>query len=74
MNTNSPTSKLTLEQQFTIADFNLKVDSMNLEQAKDFCKLLFKTNIEQKNSYCELLKHQWGIGSGEPDKRTTEGQ
>lgn len=65
-------SKLTIEQQFTIATFNRTADEMSREQAIDMLKFLHKHNILQSNAYKELIKHQWNIGeTNESDNRST---
>lgn len=50
------TSTLPTETQFAIASFNTQVDKMNLDQARDICKQLYRLNQAQKHVFMDLLK------------------
>jgi len=62
-------SKLTMEQEFTVATFNRTADNMSREQAIDILKYLHKHMLLQSNAYKELLKHSWNIGTNESDNK-----
>jgi hypothetical protein len=53
--------QLTLEQRFSISKFNLEVDKMTEQQAKEFLKNLYQQMIIQETMYRELVKQQWGF-------------
>lgn len=57
--------KLSLEQQFSIVTFETQVKDLTLDQAKEFLVQLYKQMVMREATYKELLKHQWGIESGE---------
>jgi hypothetical protein len=53
--------QLTLEQRFSISKFNLEVEKMTEQQAKEFLKNLYQEMIIQETMYRELVKQQWGF-------------
>lgn len=55
--------KLTLEQQFSIAQVNTAIDCMTHEQLKDFAKMLYKESVCRAAMTNHLLKVQWGLGN-----------
>ena len=57
--------ELSLEQQFNIRSFATQVQHMSHDQAKDFLVKLYEQMVLREATYKQLLKHQWGIDSGE---------
>jgi hypothetical protein len=53
--------QFTLEQRFSIAKFNLEVENMSEQQAKEFLKNLYQQMLIQETMYKELVKQQWGF-------------
>jgi hypothetical protein len=58
--------ELSLEQQFSLVSFENQVQDLNVDQAKDFLVQLYKQMMMREATYKQLLKHQWGIESGNP--------
>lgn len=58
----SQSTKLSLEQQFSIRSFRIQVQEMSREQAQNLLIELYKQMIVRENMYNALLKHQWGLG------------
>ena len=56
--------ELSLEQQFSIRSFEIQVQKMSFEQAKDFLIKLYEQMVMREVMYKQLLKHQWGLDSG----------
>ncbi|MEL6165105.1 MAG: NblA/ycf18 family protein [Cyanobacteria bacterium J06628_3] len=56
--------ELSLEQQFSIRSFASQVQGMSHEQAQDFLVKLYEQMVVREATYQELLKHQWGLDSG----------
>jgi hypothetical protein len=65
----SQPTKLSLEQQFSIRSFRIRVQEMSREQAQNLLIELYKQMIVRENMYNALLKHQWGLGDN-PFPRT----
>ncbi|MBV8884496.1 MAG: NblA/ycf18 family protein [Chroococcidiopsidaceae cyanobacterium CP_BM_RX_35] len=53
--------KLSPEQEFSIKSFELQVQKMSLEQAKEFLVKLYQHMVISEVTYKELLQHQWGL-------------
>ena len=49
------------EHRFSIVCFNLQVDRMSEEQAKELLKHLHEQFIIQRITYIRLLKHHWWV-------------
>ncbi|PSB05007.1 NblA/ycf18 family protein [Merismopedia glauca] len=58
--------ELSLEQQFSIRTFETQVKDLTVDQAKDFLVQLYRQMMMREATYKQLLKHQWGIESGNP--------
>lgn len=58
-------AQLTLEQRFAIESFKQQVQQMSSEQAKDLLIKLHEQMIVREALYKKLLKHQWGLASGD---------
>lgn len=56
-------SKLTLEQQFSLRSFETQVNRMSREQAQDFLVKLYEQMMLKETMYKHFLKHQWGLES-----------
>ena len=52
----------TLEQQFSLRNFETQVKKMSHDQARDFCLLLYEQNLVQTALYRQLLKGALGVG------------
>lgn len=53
--------KLSPEQEFSIKSFEVQVQGMSLEQAKDFLVKLYQQMVIREVIYKELLQHEWGL-------------
>ena len=53
--------KLSPEQEFSIKSFEMQVQGMSLEQAKDFLVKLYQQMVIKDVIYRDLLQHEWGL-------------
>ncbi|MGK7937084.1 MAG: NblA/ycf18 family protein [Xenococcaceae cyanobacterium] len=57
----SESTKMSLEQKFSLRSFETQVQQMSREQAQDFLIKLYEQMIVRENMYKEFIKHQWGL-------------
>lgn len=57
----SASIKLSPEQEFSIKSFEMQVQGMSLEQAKDFLVKLYQQMVIREVIYKELIQHEWGL-------------
>lgn len=55
------TTKLSLEQEFSLRAFADQVQYMSPKQTQDFLIQLYKHMMLKENMYKGLIKHEWGI-------------
>ena len=57
----SDSTKLSLEQKFSLRSFEAQVKAMSHEQAQEFLVKLYEQMIMKDNMYQDFIRHQWGI-------------
>lgn len=53
--------KLSMEQEFLIAKFDMAVDKLTLEQARKLLCEMNRAMIVQQVTYVELMRKGWGL-------------
>lgn len=60
-NSNTQTSDLSLEQQFSIKSFESQVRQMSLQQSQDFLIEMYTHMLLKEQAYKDLIKKDWGL-------------
>ena len=54
-------TKLSLEQEFSLRSFSDQVQQMSREQAQEFLLKLYEQMMIRDAAYQQLLKHEWKL-------------
>ncbi len=56
-------NQLTVEQQFAVRSFQLKVQDMSDEQVKELLGNIYEQMLIRETAYKQMLKKEWGVES-----------